>query len=147
MSKEVEYIKPQKFYEVFDEISNHLYDKIFDMKDRDIFYDRQKWINKHTMWSTYKSKDDFEKEYVYDGDIETISILISQMVIFGRIIKERFDDEFNLPDGEVPLYLRQIDEDGNEEDLYNISTGKIIKRWSKKKKSKKRLKEFISSVS
>ena len=129
MSKEVEYIKPQKFYEVFDEISNHLYDKIFDMKDRDIFYDRQKWINKHTMWSTYKSKDDFEKEYVYDGDIETISILISQMVIFGRIIKERFDDEFNLPDGEVPLYLRQIDEDGNEEDLYNISTGKIIKRW------------------
>jgi hypothetical protein len=147
MSKEVEYIKPQKFYEVFDEISNHLYDKIFDMKDRDIFYDRHKWINKHTMWSTYKSKDDFEKEYVYDGDIETISILISQMVIFGRIIKERFDDEFNLPDGEVPLYLRQIDEDGNEEDLYNISTGKIIKRWSKKKKSKKRLKEFISSVS
>ena len=142
MSKDVEYIKPKKFFEVFNEISETLYEKIFEMKDRDLFYDRQKFIDKNTMWDEYKSIDDFNKELIYDGNIETISILISQMVIFGRIVKERLDNEFNLPIGTVPLYLRQIDEKGTEEDLINISSGKIIKKWSKKKKGKKKLREI-----
>jgi len=146
MSKDVEYIKPQKFFEVFNEISETLYEKIFEMKDRDLFYDRQKFIDKNTMWYDYKSTEEFDKEYIYDGNIETISILISQMVLFNRIVKERLDNEFNLPIGSVPLYLRQIDEKGTEEDLINISSGKIIKKWSKKKKGKKKLREIISSV-
>ena len=141
MSDKTEYIKPKKFFEVFNEISDNLYEKIFEMKDRDLFYDRQKFIDKNTMWDDYKSTEEFDKEYIYDGDIETISILISQMVIFGRIVKERLDNEFNLPIGSVPLYLRQIDEKGTEEDLINISSGKIIKKWSKKKKGKKKLRE------
>ena len=143
MSLETKYIKPKKFFEVFNEISETLYEKIFEMKDRDLFYDRQKFIDKNTMWDEYKSTKEFDKEYIYDGDIETISILISQMVIFGRIVKERLDNEFNLPIGTVPLYLRQIDEKGTEEDLLNISTGKIIKNWSKKKKSRKKLEEIV----
>ena len=141
MSDKTEYIKPKKFFEVFNEISDNLYEKIFEMKDRDLFYDRQKFIDKNTMWDDYKSTEEFDKEYIYDGNIETISILISQMVIFGRIVKERLDNEFNLPIGSVPLYLRQIDEKGTEEDLINISSGKIIKKWSKKKKGKKKLRE------
>ena len=143
MSKDVEYIKPKKFFEVFNEISETLYEKIFEMKDRDLFYDRQKFIDKNTVWDEYKSTKEFDKEYIYDGNIETISILISQMVIFGRIVKERLDNEFNLPIGSVPLYLRQIDEKGTEEDLINISSGKIIKKWSKKKKGKKKLDEIL----
>jgi hypothetical protein len=142
MSDKTEYIKPKKFFEVFNEISDNLYEKIFEMKDRDLFYDRQKFIDKNTMWDDYKSTEEFDKEYIYDGNIETISILISQMVIFGRIVKERLDNEFNLPIGTVPLYLRQIDEKGTEEDLLNISSGKIIKKWSKKKKGKKKLREI-----
>ena len=141
MSDKTEYIKPKKFFEVFNEISETLYEKIFEMKDRDLFYDRQKFIDKNTMWYDYKSTEEFDKELIYDGNIETISILISQMVIFGRIVKERLDNEFNLPIGSVPLYLRQIDEKGTEEDLINISSGKIIKKWSKKKKGKKKLRE------
>ena len=141
MSDKTEYIKPKKFFEVFNEISDNLYEKIFEMKDRDLFYDRQKFIDKNTMWYNYKSTEEFDKELIYDGNIETISILISQMVIFGRIVKERLDNEFNLPIGSVPLYLRQIDEKGTEEDLINISSGKIIKKWSKKKKGKKKLRE------
>ena len=143
MSLETKYIKPKKFFEVFNEISETLYEKIFEKMDRDLFYDRQKFIDKNTMWSEYKSTDEFDKEYIYDGNIETISILISQMVIFGRIVKERLDNEFNLPIGSVPLYLRQIDEKGTEEDLLNISTGKIIKKWSKKKKGRKKLEEIV----
>ena len=146
MSKKIEYIKPKKFFEVFNEIGETLYEKIFENMDRELFYDRQKFIDKNTMWDEYKSTEEFDKEYIYDGNIETISILISQMVIFGRIVKERLDNEFNLPIGTVPLYLRQIDEKGTEEDLINISSGKIIKKWSKKKKGKKKLREIISSV-
>ena len=141
MSKKIEYIKPKKFFEVFNEIGETLYEKIFENMDRELFYDRQKFIDKNTMWDEYKSTEEFDKEYIYDGNIETISILISQMVIFGRIVKERLDNEFNLPIGSVPLYLRQIDEKGTDEDLINISSGKIIKKWSKKKKGKKKLRE------
>jgi len=145
MSDKTEYIKPKKFFEVFNEISETLYEKIFEKMDRELFYDRQKFIDKNTMWDEYKSTEDFDKEYIYDGNIETISILISQMVIFGRIVKERLDNEFNLPIGSVPLYLRQIDEKGTEEDLINISSGKIIKKWSKKKKGKKKLEETLKT--
>ena len=142
MSKKVEYIKPQKFYEVFDEISELLHDKIMDRKDRDLFYDRGKWIDKNTVWSTYKSNDEFEKDLVYHGDLETVSIYIFQLVLFGRIIRERWEGELNLPKGQVPLFHRQIDEEGNEKDLYNMSSGKIFKKWSKKKKGKDKLEEF-----
>jgi len=145
MSKNVEYIKPKKFFEVFNEIGETLYEKIFEKMDRDLFYDRQKFIDKNTVWDEYKSTEDFEKELIWDGNIETISILISQMVIFGRIVKERLDNEFNLPIGSVPLYLRQIDEKGTEEDLLNISSGKIIKKWSKNKKGKKKLEETLKT--
>jgi hypothetical protein len=145
MSDKTEYIKPKKFFEVFNEISETLYEKIFEMKDRDLFYDRQKFIDKNTVWDEYKSTEDFEKELIWDGNIETISILISQMVFFGRIVKERLDNEFNLPIGSVPLYLRHFDEKGTEEDLINISSGKIIKKWSKKKKGRKKLEETLKT--
>tara|TARA_S200000501_G_C20673866_1_gene677574 strand:+ start:108 stop:539 length:432 start_codon:yes stop_codon:yes gene_type:complete len=134
MSEELKYISPKRFYEVFQEISDHLYDKIFEMKDREIFYDRQKWINRHTVWNTYKKNSEFEKDLIYNGDIETVAILISQIVIFNRIIKERSEGEFNLPSGEVPLYLKQVNE--KNRDNFDISTGRLIKKWSKKNKGK-----------
>ena len=64
-----------------------------------------------------------------------MAIYIAQLVIFNRIIKERFEGEFNLPEGEVPLYLRQVSEKENR-DFFDISTGKLIKKWSKKNKRK-----------
>ena len=137
MSDKLKYISPKKFYEVFQEISDHLYDTIFDKNDKDLFYDRGKWIDKHTMWSTYKDTSDFERDLVYHQDIETISIYISQLVIFGRIIKDRFGSEYNLPKGEVPLYLKQVnDSKGKNRDFFDISTGKLIKKWASKNKKK-----------
>ena len=137
MSDKLKYISPKKFYEVFQEISDHLYDTIFDKNDKDLFYDRGKWIDKHTMWSTYKDTSDFERDLVYHQDIETISIYISQLVIFGRIIKDRFGSEYNLPKGEVPLYLKQVnDSNGKNRDFFDISTGKLIKKWASKNKKK-----------
>ena len=146
MSKEIEYIKPQKFYELFQELGECVYDKIFEMKDRDLFEDRNKWIDETFDWMDYKENDEFMKEYIRDMSIESVCWYISQILLFNRIIKERNEGEFNLPEGEVPLFHRQIDDNGTEEDLYDISSLKIMKNWSKKKKGKKKLREFISSV-
>ena len=146
MSKEIEYIKPQKFYELFQELGECVYDKIFEMKDRDLFEDRNKWIDETFDWIDYKDTDEDMKEYIRDMDIESVCWYIGQILVFGRIIKERNENEFNLPEGEVPLFHRQIDDNGTEEDLYDISSLKIMKNWSKKKKGKKKLREFISSV-
>ena len=139
MSKEdIKYINPKHFYKVFQEISDHLHDTVFEKTDKELFYDRGKFIRRNTDWSIYKSKDEFEKDLVYHGDIESISIYIAQLVIFGRIIKERWDSEFNLSNGEVPLYLKQVNEtpSGKNRDLYDMATGQVIKKWAKKNKRK-----------
>ena len=147
MSKEIEYIKPQKFYELFEELGEGVYDKIFEMKDRDLFDDRQKFIDKTFDWIDYKSTEKDDVEYIRDMDIESVCQYIGQILLFGRIIKENQFGDKNLPKGQVPLFLRQIDDNGDEEDLYDISSLKVMKNWSKKEKGKKQLEEFISSVS
>ena len=146
MSKEIEYIKPQKFYELFEELGECVYEKIFEMKDRDLFYDRDKFIDKSFDWIDYKSEEIDDIEYIRDMSIESVCVYIGQILLFGRKIKENEFGDKNLPKGKVPLFLRQIDDNGDEEDLYDISSLKVMKNWSKKEKSKKQLKEFISSV-
>ena len=141
MSKKVKFIKPQKFYELFDELGECVYEKIFDMKDRYIFTDRQKFIDDHFDWMDYKDNDEDSKEDIRDMDIESVCMFIGQILLFGRIIKENQFGEMNLPKGEVPLYMRQIDDDGNEEGLYDISSLKIMKKWGKSDKGKKKLRE------
>jgi len=147
MSKEVEYIKPQKFYELFEELGECVYEKIFEMKDKDLFQDRDKFIDKSFDWIDYKSTEKDDIEYIRDMSIESVCIYIGQILLFGRKIKENGFGDKNLPKGKVPLFLRQIDDNGDEEDLYDISSLKVMKNWSKKEKGKKQLKEFISSVS
>ena len=143
MSKKVKYIKPNRFFEVFEDISEEYYNVTIEKKDRDLLYDRNKWIRDNVYWYEYLSNDEDDIDTIYQQSVRTISEMIHQCVLFNRVIRERMVDEFNLPKGEVPLYLRQIDEKGTEEDLYNISTGKIIKKWSKKKKGKKKLEEIV----
>ena len=141
-SKKVKYIKPKKFFEVFQLISDELYEITFEKKDRELLYDRQLFVRDATEWYEYLSNEKFDKDNIFHTDIRTVAELIGQIVIFGRIIRERMADEFNLPKGEVPLFHRQIDEKGDEEDLWDISSGKIIKKWSKKKKGRKKLEEM-----
>ena len=143
MSKKVKYIKPNRFFEVFEDISEEYYNVTTEKKDRDLLYDRNKWIRDNVYWYEYLSNDEDDIDTIYQQSVRTISEMIHQCVLFNRVIRERMVNEFNLPKGEVPLYLRQIDEKGTEEDLYNISTGKIIKKWSKKKKGRKKLEEIV----
>jgi hypothetical protein len=144
MSKKIEYIKPQKFYELFEELGECVHNKIFEKMDRDLFEDRNKWIDENFDWDDYKNNDKDSREYVRDMNIESVCWYIGQILLFGRIVKENQYGEYNLPKGEVPLYLRQIDDDGNEDDLYDVSSLKIMKKWSKSEKGKKKLREAIN---
>lgn len=144
MNKKVKYIKPKKFYEVFNDISEVLHFDTFDKKDRDLFYDRIRFIDETSDWMDYKSDNLFDKDNIYHTDVATIAELIGQLVIFGRIIRTNRYDEKNLSKGEVPLFLRQIDDKGNEVDMYDVSSGKAIKQWSSKKSTKEKINESIS---
>lgn len=146
MSKNIEYIKPQQFYELFNELGECVYEKIFEMKDRDLFDDRQKFIDKTFDWIDYKSNEEFDKDYIRTMDIESVCQFIGQILLFGRIIRENQFGDKNLPKGEVPMFLRQIDEKGDENDLYDISSLKNMKKWSKTKEGKKKLKEFLNQI-
>lgn len=141
---DIKFIKPKDYLEVYNQISVELNEIIFEMKDRELFYDRNKFVDESTEWFEYKDDEDFHKDMVYETSIRTIATEIAQMVIFGRIIKEGLGGEYNLPKGEVPLYLRQIDEDGTERDLFNFSSGQMLKKMMKSEKGRKRIKEAIS---
>ena len=141
----VKYIKPKNIEKVFKEISDILYDITLDKMDKELFYDRMKFINKSIYWDEYKSTDEFDKSNIYDTDINTVSILIGQIIIFGRIIREDGFGDFNLPKGEVPYHLRQIDEKGVENDLINVSSGKLLKKIYNKKKFRGKLEEINES--
>ena len=141
---DIKFIKPKDYLEVYNQISVELNEIIFEMKDRELFYDRNKFVDESTEWFEYKDNEDFHKDMVYETSIRTIATEIAQMVIFGRIIKEGLGGEYNLPKGEVPLYLRQIDEDGTERDLFNFSSGQMLKKMMKSEKGRKRIEEAIS---
>ncbi len=142
MSKKIDYIKPSEFYELFDELGECVYHKIFEMKDRDLFHDRDKFIDKTFDWMDYKSDEQHDKDYIRDMDIESVCIYIGQILLFGRKIRENQFNDMNLPKGEVPLFLTQIDDNGDENDLYDISSLQKMKKWSKSKEGKKKLEEF-----
>ena len=101
-----------------------------------------KWIGSITRKSCYRSQLFFSLVKLIKPEIKLFFDIGTEQ---SNQEKERLDNEFNLPIGSVPLYLRQIDEKGTEEDLINISSGKIIKKWSKKKKGKKKLEETLKT--
>ena len=39
-------------------------------------------------------------------------------------------------------FFRRFDEDGKQNDLFDISSGKIFEKWSKKPKGRKKLEEL-----
>ena len=57
----VKYIKPKNIEKVFKEISDILYDITLDKMDKELFYDRMKFINHSIYWDEYKSTDEFDK--------------------------------------------------------------------------------------
>ena len=80
--------------------------------DESFFYDRNHFI-KHNYEhdsETYKSNDVKDKVRVIDYDLETINILIQQLLRFGRIVYSTDNSNvYNFPKDELPkFYIKDI---------------------------------------
>ena len=111
--------------------------------DRELYDDLIKDMDKRFYWEDYKSNKEFDKDYIYHSDVRLLAKLISQLILFHRLVRTNSSDEKNNPQNEVPLFFRQFDEDGKQNDLFDISSGKIFKKWSKKPKGRKKLEGYI----
>lgn len=81
------------------------------MDDEDFFYDRLHFMtsNYDNDSEVYKSGDIKDKVQVLDYGLETITILINQILRFNRLPYSTKDGEiYNFPKGEVPKF--QIDD-------------------------------------
>ena len=114
-------IKPE---EVLEDLGFTLRDNK-DSPDEDFWYDRLQFINSNYIHfiDQYKSTDDEDKEYIYDTDLQTISVLIHQLCRFGRIPmveynenSYRFGEVINFPKGEIPKFYG---DDGYTKEKYN----------------------------
>ena len=143
MSDKIKYTIPKAFYKVFEDIGNEVYEVSAELMDRELYEDLIKDMDKRFYWEDYKSNKEFDKDYIYHSDVRLLAKLISQLILFHRLIRTNSSDEKNNPQNEVPLFFRQFDEDGKQNDLFDISSGKIFKKWSKKPKGRKKLEEFL----
>ena len=80
--------------------------------DESFFYDRL-YFMKHNYENdsdTYKSNDVKDKVRVIDYDLETINILIQQLLRFGRIVYSTDNSNvYNFPKDELPkFYIKDI---------------------------------------
>ena len=81
--------------------------------DEDFFYDRLHFMkfNYDNDSEVYKSKEVKDKVQVLNYGLETINILIQQVLRFGRIVYETEDSNvvYNFPKDELPkFYLNDI---------------------------------------
>ena len=79
--------------------------------DESFFYDRL-YFMKHNFDNdseTYKSNEVEQKVRVMEYDLETINILIQQVLRFGRIVYESNSVVYNFPKNERPkFYIKDI---------------------------------------
>ena len=81
--------------------------------DEDFFYDRLHFMkfNYDNDSEVYKSKEVKDKVQVLNYGLETINILIQQVLRFGRVVYETEDSNvvYNFPKDELPkFYLNDI---------------------------------------
>ena len=93
------------------------------------FFEDRIWFMKKNYNSdidTYRSDKTEDKENVLDYDLETISILINQVLRFGRIVMSSDNGSiYNFPKGTIPRF--EIN------DIFNSSKHNTIKTNMRKK--------------
>ena len=82
------------------------------LDDEDFFYDRTRFMtnNYDNEIETYKSDKKEDMRRILDYDLETINVLIQQVLRFGRVIYESENGVvYNFPKNKKPeFYLKDI---------------------------------------
>ena len=82
-----------------------------DEPDDQYFDDRLYWMKKHYHQEkdTYKSNKVEDKRTVMEYDLQTLNILINQILRFGRIVMSTDEGHiFNFPEFEYPKFVFDI---------------------------------------
>lgn len=98
-----------------------------ELDDEDFFYDRVHFMkhNYDNDEEVYKSGEIKDKVRVMNYGLETINILINQILRFNRIIYSTEDGTvYNFPKGEIPKF--QID------DIFNKNKTNTLKKHIRK---------------
>jgi hypothetical protein len=134
----MKWINNRNMIKVFKDLGEHLHDEILEMSDVDLFYDRMKFMRKSLEPNEYESNDNDD---IYEQDINTISIMIAQLIIFNRIIMTDYLDEPLFPKGSYPSFMNMVDKEPNhstgEELKTNIQKGIINRKTTNSRRVRK----------
>ena len=91
------------------QLSKYLEKSISD-NDEDYFYDRIQFMKHNYEWDRYTSDDVAEQKRILLYDLETVNVLINQILRFGRIVYSTDKGAvYNFPNKDVPnFYLKDI---------------------------------------
>ena len=121
----MEWIKNKNIIKVLNDVGQSLHDDVMEMTDVDLFEDRLQFIRdsieNERPFGQRVSSEKFDKEKVYHTDIHTISLLVAQVVVFGRIVYKDKMGQLQFPKEELPHFMNMV------ECLPHHSTGKRIK--------------------
>ena len=127
-----EYVKPRLYHKVIKDIEQTI-DKII-KDDRSI--DRSFWTD-HIKFSdvvlmdpmTTQDPDKNMKELVESSSIYLISMLILQVALFHRVVREGPMEFMLYPKKHLPYFMRQMDSKGKEKDFYDLNSLKLLKHF------------------
>ena len=60
--------------------------------DRELYDDLIKDMDKRFYWEDYKSNKEFDKDYIYHSDVRLLAKLISQLILFHRLVRTNSSD-------------------------------------------------------
>ena len=143
MSKDkLKIIRPKKIHYVLDDIQKQLDLHINDERSNDKFFFRNEikdfYDIKMKNYDMLRSDEKVSQMIVYHSDIQFISTLLIQVLLFGRIIvshkNQRFGITYNeelptLPKNHIPLFMKPYDEKGKVVDNEDLHTLNVMKQY------------------
>ena len=119
----IKYITPTNMKTIMNDIGNELMD-IFEKSDRELTFDAMKYDKEHsTDWRELKSVDPEDLENVYSQDKRLIAVLVAQLILFKRIVRQNDVDERDMgfPKNHLPIAFRFTED-------WHKSSGREMKR-------------------
>jgi hypothetical protein len=138
--EKIKYINPKDPMKLIDDIEKSLDDEINDKNNIDKVYFKPmiqtyiEWTNDN--YELLRSPKRLDKLKVYHLGVKVWVGVLIQLLLFGRILTDT-EREVNyekqriitLPKNSVPLYMKQLDKDGQETNFWELHTLRVIRKY------------------
>jgi|TARA_B100001094_G_scaffold274808_1_gene282007 hypothetical protein len=134
----IKYVNPKDPFKVFGDIEKTLSDNINDKTNIDRVYfqpvvqDYLKWTEQN--YTLLRSPKKLDRLKVYHFSIKTWVMVLIQIVLFGSILVDRPTKNNDVriittPKNYVPLFMKQLDDDGKETGFWELHSLKVIRKF------------------